>query len=91
LVGDHLYGTQSRGGLVAVEFTTGKVKWKAENFGMSSGAYADGYLYIHDETGDCVLVEATPEGYREKGRCTPPNPPKKNRWARCRRNRFRIR
>jgi hypothetical protein len=26
---------------------------------------------------DCVLVEATPEGYREKGRSTPPNPPKK--------------
>ena len=77
LVGDHLYGTQSRGGLVAVEFTTGKVTWKAENFGMSSGAYADGNLYIHDETGDVVLVGATPEGYREKGRLTPPNPPKK--------------
>ena len=24
-----------------------------------------------------MLVEATPEGYREKGRFTPPNPPKK--------------
>ena len=77
LVGDHLYGTQALGGLVAVEFATGKVKWKAENFGMSSGAYADGYLYIHDSSGDYVLVEATPEGYREKGRFTPPNPPKK--------------
>jgi len=77
LVGDHLYGTQALGGLVAIEFATGKVKWKAENFSMSSGAYADGYLYIHDSSGDCVLVEATPEGYREKGRFTPPNPPKK--------------
>ena len=26
LVGDYLYGTQSRGGLVAVEFTTGQVE-----------------------------------------------------------------
>lgn len=77
LVIDHLYGTQSRGGLVAVEFTTGKVKWKAENFGMSSGAYADGNLYIHDENGDLVLVQATPEGYRERGRFAPPSPPKK--------------
>jgi outer membrane protein assembly factor BamB len=77
LVGDYLYGTQARGGLVAVEFTTGKVKWNAENFGMSSGAYADGNLYIHDQNGECVLVEATPEGYREKGRFRPPNPPAK--------------
>ncbi len=77
LVGDYLYGTQARGGLVAIEFTTGKLKWKAENFGMSSGAYAEGRLYIHDESGDMVLVEATPEGYREKGRLTPPNPPTK--------------
>jgi outer membrane protein assembly factor BamB len=77
LVGAYLYGAQTRGGLVAVEFTTGKVKWKAENFGMSSVAYADGHLYVHDEIGDYVLVEATPEGYREKGRFTPPNPPRK--------------
>src|SRR5215471_18286827 len=79
LVGDYLYGAQSRGGLLAVEFTTGKVKWKAENFGMSSVAYADGHLYIHDENGDYVLAEATPEGYREKGRFTPPNPPRKKK------------
>ena len=77
LVGDYLYGTQALSGLVAVEFTTGKVKWNADNFGMSSGAYADGNLYIHDQSGDLVLVEATPEGYREKGRFRPPNPPKK--------------
>src|SRR4030095_16502774 len=79
LVGDYLYGSQTRGGLLAAEFTTGKVKWKTEDFGMSSIAYADGHLYVHDENGDCVLVEATPEGYREKGRLTPPNPPRKKK------------
>jgi outer membrane protein assembly factor BamB len=80
LVGDYLYGTQTAGrGLVAVEFTTGKVKWKTESFPMSSVVYADGHLYLHNETGDCLLVEATPEGYREKGRFTPPNQPKKKR------------
>ena len=77
LVGDYLYGTEIAGKeLVAAEFTTGKVKWKAESLGMSSVAYADGHLYLHKENGDSVLVEATPEGYREKGRFTPPNQPK---------------
>src|SRR5215813_4301304 len=78
LIGDYLYGTgTAMQGLVAVEFMTGKVKWKAESFSMSSVAYADGHLYLHIENGDLVLVEATPEGYREKGRITPPNQPKK--------------
>jgi outer membrane protein assembly factor BamB len=78
LVGDYLYGTGiAKQPMVALEFTTGKVKWKAESFGMSSVAYADRHLYIHNENGDFVLVEATPESYREKGRFTPPNPPKK--------------
>ena len=78
LVGDYLYGTRTAGrGLVAVEFTTGKIKWKAESTGTGSVAYADGHLYLHGEKGEFVLVEATPEGYREKSRFTPPNQPKK--------------
>jgi outer membrane protein assembly factor BamB len=78
LVGANLYGTEIAGrSLVAVEFTTGKVRWKAENFGMCSLAYADGHLYIHKENGDFVLAEATHEAYREKGRFTPPNQQKK--------------
>jgi outer membrane protein assembly factor BamB len=78
LVGDYLYGTENGGqSLVAVEFTTGKVKWKVEDFPMSAAAYADGHLYLHRQNGDCVLVEATPEGHREKGRFTPPDQPQK--------------
>jgi len=78
LVGDYLYGTgTAESPLVTVEFTTWKVKWKADGFGMSSFAYADGHLYIHNKNGDLVLVEATSEAYREKGRFTPPNPPQK--------------
>ena len=78
LVGDYLYGTSGRG-LVAVEFTTGKVKWQAESIGGGSVAYADGLLYLHGENGEIALVEATPEAYREKGRFTPPAQPKRNR------------
>jgi len=77
LVGDYLYGTRTREGLVAVEFTTGKIKWETESTGSGSVAYADGHLYIHNQNGDFVLVEATPETYREKGRFTPPDQPKK--------------
>jgi outer membrane protein assembly factor BamB len=76
LVGEYLYGTEVGQKLVAVEFTTGKVKWQAENFGWSSLAYADGLLYVHGINGEVALVEATPEAFREKGRFTPPAPPK---------------
>jgi outer membrane protein assembly factor BamB len=76
LVGEYLYGTEVGQKLVAVEFTTGKVKWQAENFGWSSLACADGLLYVHGINGEVALVEATPEAFREKGRFTPPAPPK---------------
>jgi outer membrane protein assembly factor BamB len=77
LVGDTLYGTEVGQGLLAVELTTGKVMWKADNFGWASVASADGHLYIHLVNGDFALVEATPTGFREKGRFTTPAQPKK--------------
>ena len=75
-LGDHLYGTEVGQKLVAVEFATGKVLWQAADFGWGSIAAADGNLYVHLVTGEYVLVEATPQGFRQKGRFTPPNPPK---------------
>jgi outer membrane protein assembly factor BamB len=83
LLGDHLYGTTSRG-LVCAEFTTGKVKWQDKAVGAGSLCYADGGLYMHSEgTGAVALVEATPEAYREKGRFTPPGQPERKgkAWA----------
>jgi outer membrane protein assembly factor BamB len=77
LLGDHLYGTEVSQQLVAAEFTTGKVKWKSENFGWASVAAADGHLYFHFINGEIALVEASPEAFREKGRFAPPNQPKK--------------
>ncbi|HZF40968.1 MAG TPA: PQQ-binding-like beta-propeller repeat protein [Blastocatellia bacterium] len=77
LVGAYLYGTGLREKqMLAVEFTTGKVMWKAESLGSASVASADGLLYVHGWNGDVGLVEATSEGYREKGRFTPPAQPK---------------
>lgn len=77
LIGDHLYGTEVAQKLMAVDFATGKVKWQQDDFGWASIAAADGMLYLHLIVGGAyVLVEATPEGYREKGRFTPPAQPK---------------
>ena len=76
LVGNHLYGTEVGQKLLAVEFDTGKISWQRENFGYASIAAADGMLYLHSTEGDYMLAEATPEGYREKGRFTPPAQPK---------------
>ncbi len=76
-VGEYLYGTNiATRDFVAAEFTTGKVKWKTDSIGRVSIAYADGLLYLHGFNGDVMVAEATPEGYREKGRVTPPNQPR---------------
>ena len=77
VIGDYLYGTEVAQKLLAVEFTTGKVMWERENFGWGSVAAADGLLFCHMVSGELALVEATPAGFRDKGRFTPPNPPKK--------------
>ena len=76
VVGDHIYGTEVGQKLVAAEFTTGKVKWQADNFGWGSVASADGHLYLHLINGDVALVEATAEAFRQKGKFTPPAQPK---------------
>lgn len=79
IVGDHLYGTEVGQKLLAVEFVSGKVMWESKDFGWGSIAAADGHLYVHLVTGDYILVEATSQGFREKGRFTPPNQPKHKR------------
>jgi outer membrane protein assembly factor BamB len=68
-----LYGTNQEG-LTAAEFTTGKLLWQSQG-GPGSIQYADGHFYVHWESSEVSLVEATPEAFREKGRFTPPNPP----------------
>jgi len=77
VLGDHLYGTEIAGGeLVAIEFLTGKIKWKSESIGRVSAAYADGLFYLHGLNGDVALAEVSPQAYKEKGRFTPPEQPK---------------
>jgi outer membrane protein assembly factor BamB len=74
VIGGYLYGTNAAG-LLCVEFTSGAVKWQERGIGTAALVYADGRLYLHGENGDVALVEASPAGYREKGRFTPPGAP----------------
>ncbi|MBI3849393.1 MAG: PQQ-like beta-propeller repeat protein [Verrucomicrobia bacterium] len=74
-VGDYLYGTTGQA-MLCVQFASGEVKWEERALGAASLCYAEGRLYLHGENGEVALVEASPESYREKGRFTPPDPPK---------------
>ena len=67
LVGDHLYGFSSAI-LTAMRFDTGEIAWRDRSVGKGALVYADGHLYCFSENGVVGLVEATPAGYREKGR-----------------------
>ena len=83
VVGDYLYGTTSQV-LVCADFKSGQVKWTDRSIGTGSVCCADGQLYLHGENGDVALVDATPDGYREKGRFTLPEHPKRGSskaWA----------
>ncbi|HKG79614.1 MAG TPA: PQQ-binding-like beta-propeller repeat protein [Pyrinomonadaceae bacterium] len=67
LVGDHLYGFSSAI-LTVMKFDTGELAWRDRSVGKGSLVYADGHLYCFSENGVVGLVEATPAGYKEKGR-----------------------
>jgi outer membrane protein assembly factor BamB len=74
-LGGYLYGTGAKS-MMCVEFTTGVQKWSDPCIGAASLCYADGRFYLHGENGDVALVVATPDGYLETGRFTPPGQPK---------------
>jgi outer membrane protein assembly factor BamB len=67
LIGDYLYGFSSAI-LTAIKFDTGEIAWRDRSVGKGSLVYADGNLYCFSENGVVGLVEATPSGYKEKGR-----------------------
>ena len=67
LIGDYLYGFSSAI-LTAIRFDTGEIAWRDRSVGKGSLVFADGNLYCFSEIGVVGLVEATPTGYKEKGR-----------------------
>jgi len=79
LVGQHLFAGHghNRGIPIALDLATGKVLWGGDirNAGQGSAAvsYADGHLYFRYQNGVMMLIEASPQGYREKGSFQIPN------------------
>jgi len=67
LVNGYIYGYNDSI-LTCLEFNSGKVVWRDRSVGKGAVTYADGHLYILSENNVVGLVEATPAGYREKGR-----------------------
>jgi outer membrane protein assembly factor BamB len=63
----HIYGFDN-GTLKCLDARTGEEKWAArEGFGHGSLTLAEGHLYVLGDRGKLALVEATPDGFREKG------------------------
>jgi outer membrane protein assembly factor BamB len=79
LVGESLFGTNNTN-LLCLDFKTGEVKWTDRSVGKGSVTAADGCLYVRGEKGGVALVEASPAGYKEKGRFDQPDRSRKNAW-----------
>lgn len=80
LVDGMLYGASNPNLLTCIDYKTGDVKWADKSSGKCSVLYADGMLYCRDEKGPITLVEATPDGYKQKGRFAQPDRSDKNAW-----------
>jgi outer membrane protein assembly factor BamB len=82
LLGDHLYGYSDKGGWTCMDFKTGKVAWCEKKLGKGTLSYADGRFYLRDEggPGTLVLIEATPDGWKEHGRFNQPDRSKAKAW-----------
>ena len=72
LVDGYLYGFNDSI-LTCLDFATGKMMWRARSVGKGSVTAADGSLYIQSEDNIFGLADATPAGYRERGRLRIPD------------------
>ena len=63
-----------------INFTTGKTAWK-ENEGKGSLLYADGKLYLLNESGKVALIEASPKAYTEISTFNLPEGINDSAWA----------
>lgn len=83
VVGDHVYAADDRS-VRCVEIKTGKLAWQDRSVGKGSITYADGHLVVRSEragSGAVALVEASPSGYKEKGRFNLPDRSNRPCWS----------
>jgi len=83
-VGEHIYGHSEGKGWVCLKLKSGEAAWEEKRkLGKGSIVYVDGQLILRSEEGKGTvsLIEASPEGFREKGRFDPPNRSEQASWA----------
>jgi SAM-dependent methyltransferase len=84
LVGGHVYGGHRHGigggPLGCLELKTGKLVWE-KGGQFTSVLAAEGLLYCRHTDGLITLVEATPQGYKEKGRFMQPERTRSGAWT----------
>jgi outer membrane protein assembly factor BamB len=71
-VGDYVYGFSDDVGWLCLDFRSGERKWRDRDaLGKGAIGYADEKLYCVDQAeGQVVLIDASPEGWSERGRFT---------------------
>jgi outer membrane protein assembly factor BamB len=87
LHGDYIYGGNghSKGDPTCIEWKTGKIVWRQRQdpgSGSAAIAYADGHLYMRFQNATMKLIEATHEGYKEKGSFKLPHDSGRPSWPR---------
>jgi outer membrane protein assembly factor BamB len=72
LVDGYLYGHSDGVGWLCMDFGTGRQVWRErEALGKGAIAYADDMFYcLGEDDGQVVLIDASPEGWKERGRFT---------------------
>jgi len=90
VVGEHVYlasGAYSGGGgrLTCIEFKSGKFAWQQPPADRLNRVWcmlaAEDRLYCRLNGGEMILVETTPEGYRQRGRFLPAERSKETPWT----------
>lgn len=82
-VGDFAYGYSDGKGWTCQNFKSGEAKWQnKDKLGKGCLLYADGHFYLRQEDGKgpVVLIEASPDGFKEHGRFDQPHRSSANSW-----------
>ncbi|HOX58294.1 MAG TPA: PQQ-like beta-propeller repeat protein [Candidatus Paceibacterota bacterium] len=80
-VGGFVYGHADSKGWTCQDFKTGALKWQHNELRKGSLVYADGRFYLRaEDKGTVVLIEASPDGYKEHGRFEQPDRSDKKAW-----------
>ncbi len=82
-VGDHGYGANGQT-FICFDWKTGAVKWSERGVGAGSMVVAENRIYLRKENGEVAMLDASPTGYRERGRFLPDGHPQRGRpesWA----------